>query len=51
MKDKETLRPGSLRHYPYTTYLIITTGFDNKSLFHIEIDHFKDEINYIKRPL
>jgi len=49
MKTKETLQPGSLRHYSYTTYLIITTGFDNKSLFHIKIDHFKDEINYFKK--
>ena len=55
MKTKETLQPGSLRHYSYTTYFIITTvsdyGFDNRSLFQIEIDHFKDEINYNKRRL
>lgn len=53
MKTKEILQPGSLRHYSYTTYLIITTvsdyGFDNRSAFLIEIDHFKDEIKYIKR--
>lgn len=51
MKTKETLQLGSLRHYSYTTYLIITTGFDNRSLFQIEIDHFKNKINYIKRQL
>lgn len=52
MKTKEILQPGSLRHYSYTTYLIITTvsdyGFDNKSLFQIEIDHFRNKINFSK---